>query len=143
MERNVGLDQDFRYIGCFLDPEELARKVKPLGKQRLERVIANPHVTFRYHPETVDRSLFGEKIVVAVVGYGCDGENEGLKVQLQIENPRLAKLAERIAVPHITLSVSADGESVNTRYLVFSPVEPFTLTAVFGGFTLSGKVVTE
>ena len=137
------MDHDFRYIGCFVDPEELARKVEPLGRQRLGRVIANPHVTFRYQPETVDRSLFGRKITVIAVGYGCDGENEGLKVQLRIDDPALAKLAERIAVPHITLSVSLDGESVNTRYLDFSPVEAFELTAVFGGYTLFGKVVTE
>lgn len=135
--------QEFRYIGCFPDPVEFAEKISRLGGQRLARVIANPHVTFRYQPETVDRDLFGEKITVTVVGYGRDRENEGLKVKLDIGDPRLAKLAEGIAVPHITLSVSEDGESVNTRYLDFSPVEPFTLTAVFGGFTLSGRVVTE
>lgn len=137
------MDHDFRYIGCFVDPGELARKVEPLGKPRLSRVIAAPHVTFRYQPKTVDRSLFGQKVLVTIVGYGCDGENEGLKVQMRIDDPRLAELAEGIAVPHITLSVSQDGESVNTRYLDFSPVEPFDLAAVFGGFTSSGEVVTE
>ncbi len=137
------MDCGFRYIGCFLDSEELAGMVALLGKERLARVIANPHVTFRYQPDTVDSGLFGEKVLVTAVGYGCDGENEGLKVELQMENPRLAKLAEAIAVPHITLSVSKDGESVNTRYLDFTPIAPFTLTGVFGGYTLSGKVITK
>ena len=136
------MDHDFRYIGCFVDPGELARKVEPLGKPRLSRVIAAPHVTFRYQPKTVDRSLFGQKVLVTVVGYGCDGENEGLKVQMRIDDPRLAELAEGVAVPHITLSVSRRGKPVNSSRLRFSPVTPFVIEGVFGGLDINDELRT-
>ncbi len=133
----------YKYIGCFLDFDMLHASIAQLPQKRLFRVIAQPHVTFAYKPETVDTSLFGQSLTLTVTGYGNDGENEGLRVQVQTENEKLQAMADAIAVPHITLSVSETGKPVNTAKLNFSPIEAFGLTGVFGGFCFDGSVDTQ
>lgn len=137
------MEHDFHYIGCFLDPEELAGKLDIPGRKPLACPIRCPHVTFAYRPKAVDRKLFGQRVTVTVTGYGCDGQNEGLRVTLCCADAGVMALAEKIPVPHITLSVSPDSQSVQTRYLDFAPIEPFTLTGVFGGFTTEGPITTR
>ena len=133
----------FIYTGVFFDKEELLKKVEALGEERLERVISDPHVTFQFRPETVATSLFGEKVTVKVIGYGNNGKNEGLLVEVFSDNNLLSAMAKEILVPHITLSVSADGKPVNTWSLCFREMrEPFIIKGVFGAFTPEG-VVTE
>lgn len=138
------MTHNFIYTGIFFDKEELLSKVKTaFENKRLERVIADPHVTFAFRPKTVDTSLFGEKVIVEVVGYGNDGKNEGLFVSLHARNHTVAEMAKEIAVPHITISVSADGKPVDTGKLSFEPIPvPFIIEGVFGAFTPEG-VTTE
>lgn len=134
----------YRYVGCFFPQEDLSTYIRPLNCSPLAKLIACPHITFSYKPEFVDESLFGEKLIVRAVGYGNDGRNEGLKVELVSASPKLAEAFQNIAVPHITLSISNDAEPVNTRYLVFDAIEPFELTGVYGGYVVeTGKAVTE
>lgn len=123
-----------RYLAYFVSAEELFHKLSGFGTPCLERPITYTHVTFEYLPEEVDRSLFGDTVQIQVIGYGKNQENEGVKISLHSENPVLQKMYEDIAVPHITLSVSADGKAVNTSDLEFEPIEPFEITGVFGGF---------
>jgi len=132
---------DYIYIGCFFDVDELQTAVAPIAPQRLERPIPAPHVTFAYRPERVDTRIFGRAVTVRVTGYGNDGRNEGLRVEVLTQNPILQELALRIQVPHITLSVSRTGRPVDTAGLSFSPVEPFLLTGRFGGYLPDGTVV--
>ena len=134
------MNHPYLYIACFVPYYRLMAAVTPIREQRLEREILQPHVTVQYQPETVDERLFGENVLIRVTGYGCNGRNEGLSVQVQSRNPDLQKLLDRIAVPHITLSVARDGSSVDTRELDFHPVEPFTVRGRFGG-CLPGRVV--
>ncbi len=134
---------NYRYIGCFVPAEQLFEQVQKLGKKRLGKIISTPHVTFAYRPESVDESLFGERILVRAVGYGSDGVNEGLLVELHTDNERLAGMAARLPVPHITLSLGPDGKAVNTRFLDFAPISPFELEGVFGGYDMRGNVVAR
>ncbi len=125
---------NYEYIGCFLNREELFQKVSSIRNGSLPNEKPLPHITFVYKPETVPEDLFGESITVTVTGYGNDGNNEGLQVSLASNNPAINKMISNIPVPHITLAVSDDGQAVNTRYISFSPISPFTITGYFGGY---------
>lgn len=107
---------------------------------RLWRTIATPHITFVFEPEDFDHSLLGEKIHVTVTSYGNDGANEGVKVILSSTNPQIASMIGEIAVPHITLSVAQDGQSVNTRYLDYEDLDQtYEFDGVFGGLKNSDR----
>ena len=85
-----------------------------------------------------------------VIGYGNDGKNEGLLVELvSVEIPdindifcdvhEMYLLAKSIPVPHITLSVSKDGKPVDTGKLNFDQPIPDEfkdqiIIGTFGGF---------
>lgn len=128
------MNETIHYVGAFVDNEELAEKLEKNGVKRniLSRPIRGTHVTFQYRPKELDESLLGEVVNVRVVGYGCDGENEGVAVELSCENEKIRELSEKIEVPHITLSVSENGRPVNTRYLRFTPIErPFVVEGIY------------
>lgn len=130
------------YTGAFINCETLHTAIKSIG-QRLEKLIENPHVTFQFRPETVPSPLFGEMVKVKVVGYGNDGKNEGLKVEVCEANQMLSQMANEILVPHITISVSADGKPVDTSKLDFYPIEPFFLDMTFGAYTTNGVILEK
>ena len=131
-----------KYIGCFFEPAQLQEKLTGYERTPLFRTISAPHITFAYRPEAVDTALFGIPVTVEAVGYGNDGENEALQVVFRELPGELKNLADHIAVPHITLSVSEQGQSVNSRYLPFLPIAPFTLTGVFGAMDEAGNIYT-
>ena len=136
------MGNQYHYIGCFVDRETLLRCVRTVSTGHLERLIEAPHITFVFEPDTADESLFGEKIRVRAVGYGNNGDNEGLKVEIYAENKKIASMADEIEVPHITLSVGKKGRAYDTIYLEFSDIEPFVLDGVFGGYRQDGTVNT-
>ena len=123
----------YEYVGCFFDYEELTEKVAALRKNPLECPKKKPHVTFEYGPDSVDTALFGEEILVTIVGYGNDGENEGVLVTISSENDRIMDMASKIPVPHITLAVSPVGKAVNTKFLQFTPVDPICIVGHYDG----------
>ena len=137
------MEHPYKYIGCFIESEAYAKILQRIPENRLDRVIEHPHVTFAYLPLNVNESLFHEEIRIKVTGYGNDNENEGVKVELSTENLLLQEMMKDITVPHITISVSAEGESVNTKFLSFSAIEPFEITGRFGGYTFSEEVITQ
>ena len=128
------MNHPYQYIGFFPEPKQFYQLVDGLRSRKLHRQITFPHVTVLYMPEDALQPLFGTEAEITVTGYGCDGKNEGLEVTLHCADPVLQELIRQIPVPHITLSVSRSGKPVNTRFLQFSPVEPITFRAVFGGF---------
>ena len=136
------MNTEYTYVGCFISPAQLFTQPPLMGTQRLAKESRNLHVTFLYKPAEVDTSLFGKRVKIVAVAYGNNGVNEGLKVELYAENDTIAKMIAKIEVPHITLSVAENGESVNTRYIAFEPIAPFTLCGVFGGFTTGRQVAT-
>ena len=138
------MEHPYSYIGGFLRKQDYRRLLARCSAGTLARQIDAPHVTFVYRPEAVEEELFGEPLRLCVTGYANDGRNEGVRVEIRTENARLRDMAERIRCPHITLSVSEDGRPVDTGYLTFTPVEPFELTARFGGYdTRTGRAVTK
>ena len=131
------------YIGCFFSQEAVLEKAAQQCEDRLYRSIINPHVTFAYHPDTIPYEAFGSPITVTVVSYGRDDENEAFGVVFGDLPEMLQLLAENIRVPHITVSVSRSGKPVNSKYIRYEPIEPFTLQGVFGGLDMKGNVCTQ
>ncbi len=122
------------FTGAFISATQLDKLTEALQREKLPRSIRFPHVTFAYRPETVDESMFGTEILVRAVGYGSDGANEGLKVELFTDKSELCALIKQIPLPHITLSVGETGQPVNTRFIHFDEITPFEFIAIFGGY---------
>lgn len=135
--------KQIEYLGCFFDPY-VVQSIPVNDRQGpLHRTIAVPHVTFSYNPSEVPGEWFGATVTVKVVGYGCDGKNEALLVELVELPPALQDLASKIQTPHITLSVAKLAKPFDSRYLVFTPIEPYILTGSFGGMDVEGTIHTE
>lgn len=94
-------------------------------------------------PLFVPTELFGTEVEVKVTGYGCNGKNEAVSVEFVNLPDELTDLAKNIRVPHITLSVAKDEEAVNSSFLTFEPVTPFSFKGVFGGMAENGKLFTQ
>lgn len=125
----------YHYVGFFPDPGELWEKTDIIRSFKLSNTIMIPHITTAYEPETVIESLFGELVQITAVGYGCDGNNEGLQVLIESKSTVIKEMIKQIPVPHITLSISDDAKAVNTRYLTFEPIPHITFSGKYGGVT--------
>ena len=68
---------------------------------------------------------------ITVVGYGCNGTNEGFQVEIPSE---LEKFYGGAKVKHITIGVANGGKPVNTANLSFEEIESFTVRAKLGYF---------
>jgi hypothetical protein len=106
--------KDVEYIGIFTE--------YPLGG-RLFREIDNQHITLAFRPDA-DKfkellNYVGTRQTLEIKGYGNDGKNEGLLVELKSPIPYYG--AEQ---QHITLSVSQYGKSDNTAFLEFDKPIP-------------------
>lgn len=137
------MNHPFIYIGCFIRLHDFQSAIKGIRTNPLENDIQDPHITFAYRPIEVDQSLFGTPIKIKIVGYGNDGENEGVKVQLSSSKPRMQYLIDELETPHITIAVSNEGRPVNTKRLDFEEVEPIELTGKYGGYAKWGKVIVR
>ena len=131
----------FKYIGCFFDAGRLYETLEKYRTDPLLNTIARPHVTFEYMPEVVCRELFGKEVTVVVTGYGNNGKNEGVRVSLYSDDEGIKAMIEKIRVPHITLSVSEGAKAVNTADLEFYPVEPVSITGIFGGCARDNEII--
>lgn len=131
------MKDDIIYTGIFFDAAEVEAKTnKVLTRNKLTKAIPNPHVTVKFRPKKVNDALFGIPVKVTVVGYASDGENEGVAVQISEEGlpQEFVELLREIPRPHITLSISNTGISVNTARLDFKPCQQFTLTGKYQPF---------
>lgn len=137
------MNHPFVYVGCFLKFDTFHTAISCIRKAPLENIVLNPHVTFMYKPDEVILPLFGEKIQVTAIGYGNDGNNEGLKVRLKANNPIIQSMISKIEVPHITIAVSGDGKPVNTKNLCFEVIDPIELEGEYGGYAKCGEIILE
>lgn len=137
------MNHPFIYVGCFIRLRDFQNAIKEIRTTPLENDIQDPHITFAYKPIEVDQSLFGTPIQIIIVGYGNDGENEGLKVQLSSSEPRMQKMIDELDTPHITIAVSNEGKPVNTKRLTFEGIQPIELTGKYGGYAKWGKVIVR
>lgn len=101
----------------------------------LKNDIEFKHITTEYKPAISHEHLYGIEAKFLITGYGNDDVNEGYKVKLiSCESEELRELYNQIAVPHITLSIAENGKAVNTKNLLFMPIDEHVVTAKFGGF---------
>ena len=124
------------YAGVFIDPKELYDKFPPT----LYHKIRDPHITTAYRPDArkVFLDALGSEANIQAIGYGNDGRNEGLLVEVVADDPAIQKtIKERMAIDetgemkpvptHITLSIDEESPAVNTKKLDFklfkTPVE--------------------
>lgn len=135
------MNHPFVYVGCFVRFENFQSAIRHIRKNPLENDIQDPHITFAYKPKEVVQSLFGEKIHIIIVGYGNDGLNEGLKVQLRADNPAIQSMIDQIEVPHITIAVSSEGKPVHTKNLDFENINPIEMEGKYGGYARWGHVI--
>lgn len=141
------------YSGLFINPDEVYSFFPP----NLAHKIRDPHVTVAYRPgvEKVFLDSLSSEAIIRVVGYGNNGENEGLLVEVSAEDPVIQKtLSDRVApdrdgklktVPmHITLSIADGAEAVNTKYLDFTPIkDPINLTGTYKLFGNDGTLIPD
>lgn len=137
------MNHPFTYVGCFVKFEDFQSAINCVRKNPLEKDIQDPHITFEYRPEKVDQSLFGKKIHIKIVGYGNNGQNEGLNVQLESDDPSVQAMIDQIEVPHITIAVSREGKPVNTKNLDFEAIHSIKMEGTYGGYTTWGEVVVS
>lgn len=123
----------YDYIGCFIDPQVFKESINKVRLNPLRNEIKYSHITFIYRPEEVEESLFGKDIEVVIIGYGNDGENEGVKVKIISEDAILQSMIDKIDVPHITVAIADNGKSVNTKYLKYKGIKHIKLMGKYGG----------
>ena len=142
------------YAGIFLNPDDVYGKFPP----QLAHKIRDPHITTAYRPsaEKILLDALGSGAKIIAVGYGNDGNNEGLLAEVITEDPALQKVldereemtddaGEVKPVPiHITLSISEAAKAVNTRNLNFQPLDtPVELTGIYKLFAKDGTLISD
>lgn len=127
------------YAGLFIDPEDLHSK----RQATLEKPTKHPHITTAFRPgsDQLHLAQIGSSAKIYAAGYGNDGENEGLLVKIEADNPVIQKVCDALTAPHITLSISKKGQAKNTAHLKFTPLEePIELKGNYGLFA-QGSVI--
>lgn len=104
----------------------------------LDKTIESQHITFSFKPDE-DKfkealPYLGAECSIKILGYGNDGHNEGLLVQVNSSLPYYASDKQ-----HITLSVSENCKPVDTAKLDFNQPIPEYL-GLHTGDVISGKV---
>ena len=128
-----------KYVGIFIDAND-AEKIMENEKSCLAKRPNNFHCTMQYMPKDLKyfNDIMGKEVVIALTGYGNDGENSGYSVQLPDEVKKyFLNIDEQgnLKVPHITTSLSDDGKAVNTANLNFEDLEnPIFVRGRFGAF---------
>lgn len=145
-----------KYTALFVDPEQLYSMFPP-KKPEMQK-IKDPHITVAYKPDANKLLLdsLGSNAAIRIVGYGNDGQNEGLLVEVVAEDPAIQKaLDERVAldrktgetkrVPtHITLSIAEGAKAVDTMNLTFKPLEePIEIKGTYGFFGKDGDIIYD
>ena len=126
------------YTGIFIDFVSLQMYTdNKITKKRLSRLVMKPHVTFAFRPAEYNPNLIGKLAILKVIGYACNGKNQGLQITMEeTSNPEILAEFKKIKNPHITLSTSADGKPVDTGKMKFKPINnPFYIIGTYDGFS--------
>lgn len=141
------------YSGLFINPDEIYSKFPT----NLSHRIRDPHVTVAYRPD-VDKVFLdslNSSADITVIGYGNNGENEGLLVKVKASDPIIQKTLDERVDPnrlgeikpvrmHITTSIADGAEAVRTKELNFLPLEnPVKLTGNFKIFRKDGVLISD
>ena len=118
------------FWGLFFDEET------GLPKGMLEKKVEHKHVTFGYG-KPMPMHLLGQKSTVIVDGYGNDGVNEALLVELDPDIQDYHDGGRADSPYHITLSTTEDGKPVDSAKLGYWGVDtPYVLEGTFGYFAI-------
>ena len=133
------------YEGIFFD-KDTSDIIRLIEKEKLEKKVKNLHCTFKFHPkdDEIFDELVGKEIEIALVGYGCDGNNSGFQVELpeyikdyyinyEEDNP------ESLKVPHITTSLAEGAKAVDTKNLDFEPLPKKCIIKGRFGYFIAGR----
>ena len=124
------------FWGLFFDGEP------DLPKGTLERDVEHKHVTFGYK-KPMPMHLLGRKSSVIVDGYGNDGDNEALFVELDPDIQEYHDGGRADSPYHITLSTSENGKPVDSAKLDCQAIgRPYVLEGTFGYCTIVGGTPT-
>ena len=130
-------------VGCLLSPAETDRLFIWLGDKRLNSVVDSPHVTLAFLPDVICERSIGTEVLWNVVGYGNDGQNEGVLVELAQAPDELLNEITLRREHHVTLSLANGAHAKDTAGLKFSPVKPLKIKTVYGLCTCEGNVVIK
>lgn len=131
------------YLALFVDQKDLFPKIRAMFPEGLENEMRDhPHITLAFRPTKFHETLFGEKVEIAITGYGKNATNEGVSVKVRsFRNHKLRRLIAMKPRHHITLSISPGAQAVNTGSLCYDPLaEPFEVTGVFGAYGADGRI---
>lgn len=114
-----------KYEAIFLDKESVDL-IHKLESKKLDRVNDEIHLTLKYKPnkDEIFNEIIGKEFEMYLIAYGNDGNNSGFEIRLSEElKPYYINYDEQnpsiLKKPHITASISNDGEAVNTKNLEF------------------------
>jgi len=127
------------YEGIFFEADAVDL-IHSLERGKLARVNDEIHCTFKYHPTSneVFNEIVGKSFEVYLIGYGNDGQNSGFEILLpdELKNYYINYDEENptvLNVPHITASLAEEAKAVDTKNLIFDPLEtPIKLVGKFG-----------
>lgn len=78
-------------IGVFFD--EINEKViRLMADEPLKRISKKPFIKLFEENDKIPEELYGTPIIVEILGYGNDGQNEGVVCRLQSTKPDVQKI---------------------------------------------------
>ena len=129
--------------GIFVDERELQGKFPP----SLERPAYDLSVLIDFKPDdimTLRPYLIGKNVKMRVVGYGNDGQNEAVKVEVITDDPELRDACDTIETLYIGLSSARGAQAKDAAHLDFAPIaEPFEVNGVYGLYAQGERIDTE
>ena len=158
------------YTGLFFDPDELYDKFPPslVSKPGATR-IRDPHVTVTYlgkgDPSNADPNVkaskvfldsLGSNVTFRIIGYGNNGQNEGLEVEIiHADDSEIQEtLQKRVeldengekkpVIMHITTALAEGAKAYDTKDLDFKPLEtPVMISGVYKFFRNDGELISN
>lgn len=106
------------YEGIFFDDKN-SNILRSLDYNKLNNKIKNLHITFKFAPsnEEIFNEIVGKTFTIEITGYGNDGQNAGLQVNLPDE---LIEYYINDNTPHITTTLSDSSKTINTHKLKYN-----------------------
>lgn len=129
------------YSGIFFD-KNTSNIIKKYEIKRLAKSNEFLHCTFKFKPSENEinefNKILGKNVELALLGYGSNDKNSGFNVKIPGEFEQFYinyDLDSKLTTPHITSSISNDGNPIDTKDLEFVKfTEPIKVTGKFGYF---------
>ena len=139
------------YTGVVVNQGELMDLLYALNPSvgrlgRLSKIVPSNYISVAFREGTEGHEkYFGKKVVLKIVGYGRDDNNEGFKAEIYpTGDAGLDYILRGVPDPVIPLSTSAKGLIKNTKTLKYwSLFNPFFIEGTYVGIDKSGKFITE